>query len=314
MKLRDLIISHRNRLKANKDRNNWTDKDWTEFIKSSYKNATGNVLNIDNPQRFTEKIQWRKINDINPIYAKLADKYKVREWIKKKIGEKHLIPLIGIYDSIDEIDFEKLPEKYVIKTNNASATNTIVTSKINKCQKKLLKENYDYWMKMSYGNYSGERHYNLIKPKILIEHYLESDDSSKDLRDYKFYCFEGKPKYVQIINERFSNKTIDYYDMNWKHQEFIGLDIKCHNSNNRIEKPVCFEEMKDICVTLAHGFSFVRIDLYETNKKVYFGEMTFTPGSGLGKFEPDEWDYKLGSMWDIKGIQVEGKLCEDFNS
>lgn len=259
------------------------------------KNTKGLVCDFNNPQRFTEKIQWLKLYDNKKIGIKtrLADKFLVRTWIKDIIGEDYLIDLIAAYDDFNQIDFEKLPESFVIKYNHGAKMNILVKNKENIDKKDLINK-LKYWKKINYAFYDGsfQLQYKDIKPKILIEKYMKN--GNKDcLVDYKFYCFDGKPLYCQVISERTKEETISFFDIDWNKINVVGLG--CHNiEKNKIEKPESYDEMIGIAKKLSQGFEFVRVDLYDIDGKCYFGEMTFTPASGGGYFIPDSFDYELG--------------------
>lgn len=160
-------------------------------------------------------------------------------------------------------------------------------------------EQLSFWLKIPFWSISGELHYKKIPPKIIAEKNMLPYEE-KDLADYKFFCFGGLPLFCQVITNRKDDEHIDFFDMDWHHQSFIGLNSKSTNSPLKIPSPNCFDEMKRLATSLAQGFDFVRVDLYEIDGRVYFGEMTFTPGSGMGCFDPDEWDYKLGSFWKLQ--------------
>lgn len=278
--------------------------EYAEVLRDWYKRKTGHDLNLDNPQRLTEKIQWRKLFDHNPIYSTLSDKYSVREWVGRKIGEEYLIPLIGKWEHFHDIDFGLLPEQFVLKTNNASHTNIIVTNK-----KRFMRKRWsagrqmEYWLKTPFAYLEGlELHYQAIKPFIIAEKFLQPEKGKKDLVDYKFHCFNGVPVLCQVIGDRSSGETIDFYDSNWNHISLARPPFP--NTKEKKNKPANYELMLQLVSELSKGFAYVRVDMYEHNEKVFFGEMTFTPASGMMKFEPDEWDYKLGKMWDIHSEQV----------
>ena len=281
-------------------------------LKDFYFKMTGVVLNIENPKRFTEKIQWRKIYDNSFVYSILSDKYLVRKWIQYKIGDTYLIPLLGVWDNVEEIEFSSLPNSFVLKTNNGCATNIIVKDRQEFNQREAI-TNLKIWLKEPFWfNYGFEMHYSRIVPKIISEKYMKPDNGKNDLSDYKFYCFKGVPKYCQIIQNRTQGETIDFFDMEWNLQEFVGMNPKGKNSDVFPTKPSNFDEMVNVASILACGFEFVRVDMYEINNKVYFGEMTFTPGSGIGKFNPEQWDKKLGDLWDIYEPQVSESLEKEI--
>lgn len=281
------------------------EKDYPELLREIYKKKTGHDLNLKNPQRLTEKIQWRKLYDQTPIYSTLSDKYAVREWVKNKIGGEYLIPLIGAWEHFKDIDFSLLPEQFVLKTNNASHTNIIITDKeLFLRQKWSAGKRIEYWLNTPFAYLEGlELHYKSIKPMIIAEQYMQPEKGAKGLVDYKFHCFSGKIELCQVIGDRTTEETIDFYDSNWQHLSINRPPFP--NAKTKREKPATFDLMLELVSKLSKEFSYVRVDMYEINKKVYFGEMTFTPASGMMIIKPDEWDYKLGAMWDIHSEQRE---------
>lgn len=261
-------------------------------IEKQFKERVGYTPNLDNPKTFNEKLQWLKLNNENPLITKCADKYLVREYIKEKIGEEYLIPLLGVYNTPDEIDFDKLPNQFVMKVNWGSGQNIIVKDKsildIKDANKKLTE-----WIKKNSNHYyfSFEWSYKNIKPKIIIEKYIE--EMSGSLLDYKFFCFNGIPTYVQIDVDRFTNHKRCFYDMNFIKQNFTTY-YPLYTGN--IDKPENFEAMIEFSKILSKNFPFARIDFYNLNGNIKFGEITFYHGNGMEPFTPAEWDYKLGDM------------------
>lgn len=267
-------------------------KMWEEWCNSSQKN-----FNVDNPKTFDEKIQWLKLYYSTPNRTRLADKYLVREWIKDKIGEKYLIPLLGAYDNFRDIDFDKLPNQFVIKCNHGSGYNIIVKDK-SKFDIQDAKKKINKWMKENFAFQSGvELQYMNMKPKIIIEKFIENK-SKNDLYDYKFYCFNGVPEYVQFISDRNGHDIkMSFYDMDWKKQSFYNN----YQFDPSIKPcPESFAEMKKLASILSKGISYVRVDLYQLDDgSIYFGEMTFSPASGSMVWSSSDIDMKLGSMIEL---------------
>ncbi|MDD3205666.1 MAG: ATP-grasp fold amidoligase family protein [Lachnospiraceae bacterium] len=265
-----------------------------------YKERIGHDLDWNNLKTYTEKMQWEKIYDKNPMKSVLADKYAVRSWVEKKIGNEYLIPVIGVWDQFDDIPFDELPNQFVIKTNHGTGTNVIVKDK--SCfNRKRAKRMFDDWVKMDFGYTTGfELHYSDIKPKIVIEKYLETEYG--ELQDYKFICFDGKPYFCWVDMGRYSNHTRNVYDLDWKLQPWKQERYALYDKP--IPKPKNFEKMIKLAENLADGFSHVRVDLYNVNGTIYFGEMTFTNGSGLDRIIPEEYDFILGNLWNIN---IDGK-------
>ena len=271
------------------------------YLKIYFKCKMGYKLNLKNPQTFNEKLQWLKLYDRNPEYTKMVDKYEVREYIKEKIGEEYLIPLIGVYDKFDDIDFDELPNQFVIKCNHDSGGLVICKDKgklnIEETRKRInksLKRNYYY---------SGrEWPYKNVKPRIIIEKYME-DSNKSDLIDYKLFCFNGIPKIVLVCSERFSSSNMceTWFDMNWK---LIDMTESGHRVDSTISKPKQLKKMVELSKKLSKNIPFIRVDWYEIGDKLYFGELTFYPASGFEKFEPKEWNKKIGDMLSIDKLGV----------
>jgi len=265
------------------------------FLKLIYRLHFGKNLNLENPTTFNEKLQWLKLYDRNPIYTNYADKYLVREFVKNTIGEKYLVPLIAVYDSADEINWNALPNKFIVKCNHASGRNIICMNKDNfdiiDARKKLAK-----WIGHNFFWHGREWAYKNIKPRIIVEHFLEDDKG--DLLDYKFMCFNGKTKCLFVCSDRNNGEglKVDFYDMNWKHMNF---ERHYKNSGRTILKPEGFDIMVELAQKLSKGIPFVRVDFYEVNGNIYFGELTFFPGNGLEEFTPEFYDELLGSWINI---------------
>ena len=270
---------------------NRNEKDFPKILKQWYKKRTGKNLNLENPKTFNEKIQWLKLYDNSPLKTKLADKYLVREWIEEQIGSKYLIPLLGVWNNFDEIDFDKLPEKFVLKANHGSHWNIIVKDK-SKLDKSKAKKKFDKWMARDYAFKAGlELQYRGIKPKIIAEKFIE--DTNGELNDYKIMCFNGEPKFVWVDCGRYSNHTKNIYDLDWNLQPF---KMTYPISKTPIARPENLDKMIELAKILCKDFAFVRVDFYNVDGKIYFGEMTFTSMSGTDKFEPEKYDLELGNM------------------
>lgn len=270
---------------------NRNEKDFPKILKQWYKKRTGKNLNLENPKTFNEKIQWLKLYDNSPLKTKLADKYLVREWIEEQIGSEYLIPLLGAWNNFDEIDFDKLPEKFVLKANHGSHWNIIVKDK-SKLDKSKTKKKFGKWMARDYAFKAGlELQYKGIKPKIIAEKFIE--DTNGELNDYKIMCFNGEPKFVWVDCGRYSNHTKNIYDLNWNLQPF---KMTYPISKTPIARPENLDKMIELAKILCKDFAFVRVDFYNVDGKIYFGEMTFTSMSGTDKFEPEKYDLELGNM------------------
>ena len=265
-----------------------------EILSLRYRIALGRRIEKVNPQSFYDKIFWLSCNTNTSVWSQLADKYLVRNYVSEKIGESYLPKLYGVYDTADDIDFSQLPDKFVIKTNNGCASNILVKSK-DYINEKEIRNKLAYWLNFPYGEVTGQRHYTRITPKIIAEEFLcQENDLAGTLIDYKFYCFNGKPMFCNVISERVFNTHIfkrHMYDMDWKPLPHF---FKSSQFLQELEKPKTFEEMKHIAECLSDGFQYVRVDLYEVNGMVKFGEMTFMPGLSMGWTE--ETQHLFGEM------------------
>ena len=257
-------------------------------------------INFNNPKTFNEKIQWLKLNYRNEEYTKLVDKYRVKQYITKLIGEEYVIPTLGVWNNVDDIDFKSLPEKFVLKCNNDSGGIVICKNKKDFDEakaKSFLKErlkNNGYW-------YGREWPYKNVKPCIIAEKYME-DSISKDIKDYKFFCFNGSMELFDIDIDRFIEHRANYYDRNGNFLPF-GKTYCPPDYTKKIEMPKNLDKMIELAETISHNTVLSRIDFYEIDGQVYFGEITFYPGSGFSPFTDEKWDYKLGDMIDLPNIK-----------
>jgi len=273
-----------------------------QVIKFQYKIATGRKLNLKNPVRFTEKIQWYKLYYRDPLMTKCADKYRVREYVKEKGYEDILIPLYGAYERAEDIDFDKLPDKFVLKVNNGSHTNIFCDDK-SKIDKDLIIKTLNNWLKKRTVKAGREWAYYNIKPMIICEKYLKKDEYN-DLMDYKFFCFNGKPFCLYVISDRFVKDGIKLgiYDIDFNKLPYQISDKK--GLNYDITKPKNFDRMIEIAEVLSKDFPHVRVDLYNIDGDIYFGELTFYDGSGYKGFIPDEFDFILGEKFNYQYIEM----------
>ncbi len=265
------------------------------YLSLMFRLVFGRTIDWKNPKSFNEKLQWLKLYDKRPEYTTYVDKYKVRGHIAKTIGEEYLIPLLGVWDSVDEINFEKLPKQFVLKCNHDSGGLCICKDKL----KFNIKEAKDKLREKISKNYyfcgrGREWPYKNVPRKIIAEKFME-DNETKELRDYKFFCFDGVAKAIFIATERQNpneETKFDFFDMDFNHLDFINGHpmAKIHP-----KKPKNFELMKELAEKLSKGIPQIRIDFYEINGSVYFGEMTLFHWSGLMPFKPIEWDYIFGS-------------------
>lgn len=272
-----------------------------EFKKyPEYKNAllklgarAGFKLNLDNPQTIQDKINWMKLYDSTPLKTRCADKIAVHDYCKEKIGEDLCIPIIKTYDAVSEIEWDKLPKQFVIKCNHGSGMNIIVKDKA-KMNKADVINKLNRFMKDDFAFHVGyEMHYHDIPHRILVEKYMEDSSRNGSLYDYKFWCFNGEPKFM-TVNDGFGHGTMDFYDMSYKPISLARADFK--PMKEKVQKPKTFDLMVQYAKKLSEDFSLVRVDFYEINGKLYLGELTFTPGAGFFKFKTKEDDLKYGKM------------------
>lgn len=267
------------------------------YIKLRFFFIQGYFPNLNMPKKFTEKLQWRKLKDNNKLYSICADKYAVREYVKNRIGEEYLIPIYLITDILTKEEFEKLPNAFVLKTTNGSGNSAVKIIKDKKLVKyEELKEFFENCKKIDVGDYTMESWYSRIQCRIMAEKLLDI----KTVDDYKFHSFNGEKFFIEHLVERDKIKGIlksNFYDENWNKLNFtIGTEMYDYDIN----KPKNFDKMIEIVKKLSKDFDYVRVDLYNIDGEIYFGELTFCPDGGFGKFTDEEWDYKFGSYWEIK--------------
>lgn len=263
------------------------------YLKLFYKWLMHRPLDLDNPRTYTEKIQWLKLYDRNPLYTKMVCKYDAKEYVKSILGEEYIIPTIGVWDSVEDIDFDSLPNQFVLKCTHDSGGLVICKDKskldIYSAKKKLKK-----CLNTNYYITSKEWPYKNVKRRIIAEKYMV-DESGYELKDYKFFCFGGKVKALFVATDRGvegEETKFDFFDENFKH---LPLTNGHPNTKKTPKKPEFFDEMKRIAEILSKNIPHVRVDLYNINGKIYFGEMTFAHWSGFVPFQPEEWDYIFGS-------------------
>lgn len=260
------------------------------YVKMAFKANMGKKLNLKDPKTFNEKLQWIKLYDRKPEYTTYVDKYKVREYIAEKLGEEYLIPLLGVWDNPDDIDFDALPDRFVLKCNHNSGLGMCICKDKSKLDIDKVKKELKKGLKQNYYLHGREWPYKNVPRKIIAEKYME--DESGELKDYKVMCFNGKAKLIQIHRGRFNNHTQDFYDDEWNLKPITqGIP----NSNTAMEKPAFLEKMLELSEVLSTNIPHVRVDWYYVENSLYFGEMTFFDGSGYYPFEPEDWDYTLGS-------------------
>jgi hypothetical protein len=263
-----------------------------------FKMQHGYNLNLKNPKSYNEKIIWKKIHDRNPLLSIVADKYKVRDYLRKVLGkneaEKILIPLLFVTDRPETIPFYKLPEEYIIKANHGSGWNIIV-EKNSAIDKKAIIRKCNYWLGSSYGAFGNEWAYQEIKRKIIIEK-LVRDEKGKLPTDYKFHMIHGECIFIQIDFDRHTNHKRSLFDENWN----LINALHAHPIGSHIKKPDNLEEMLALSKLLAKPFDCIRVDLYSINNKIYFGELTNYHGGGTNNFTPISVDFELGKSWKLE--------------
>src|SRR5690606_14894915 len=254
-------------------------------------------LDLNNPVTFNEKLQWLKVYWNDEILTRCADKYTVRDFVKSRGYGHFLNDLYAVYDNAKDISFEKLPNQFVLKATHGCGYNIICDDKTT-LDEKQVKKVLRSWQKEKFGYFTAERHYWRAKPLIICEKYLENKEGN--LNDYKFFCFNGVPRFIQVDFNRFNRHTRNIYDSDWN---LIDLRLGYPNCDRTVSKPQNFEEMLKIASVLSKGFCHVRVDLYNINGKIIFGEMTFTHAAGYKKFEPEEYNELFGNLIKLPPIQ-----------
>ncbi len=263
------------------------------FTKLKFRYIMGYPLDLKSPKTFNEKLQWLKLYNTDPIYDTLVDKYKVKQYVAERIGEQYIVPTYGVWDRFDDIDFDSLPDSFALKCNHDSGGLYLVPDKagmdMDAARKKIQKcLDYNYYW------HSREKVYKNIKPRVLAEKYLVGGE--RGMTDYKFYCFDGVPKfiYVSVGLDDHTTALISFLTLDWEFAPFQRTDYK--GFDKLPQRPAHLEEMTDIARRLSKGHKFVRIDLYEYEDRVYFSEYTIIPNGGFMKFVPEEYDLKIGEM------------------
>lgn len=264
------------------------------YLKLLFRHRMGESLNLKNPKTMNEKLQWLKLYDRNPQYIQLVDKYLVRNYIAEQLGEQYLIPLLGVWNDPDEIDFSILPSKFVLKCNHNSGLGLCICTDKSKLDIKKVKAELKKGIEEDYYLRGREWPYKNVPRKIIAEKYMTLSGNT-DLVDYKIHNFNGKPKAILVCSQRFTEEGLheDFYSPKWEKLEVKRPEYP--TSELDIKAPQKLEEMLFLAEKLSKNCPFMRTDFYEIDGKVYFGEITLYPASGLSKFDPKEWDYKFGS-------------------
>lgn len=274
------------------------------YVAVKYYYHNRKFLNLKHPKGFNEKLQWLKLNDKNPLYVNMVDKHEAKRIVGEIIGFEYIIPEYGVWESFDDIKFDLLPDQFVLKTTH-DCGGVVVCKDKNKFDYKKSRDFINSHLKSNYYSEGREWPYKNIKPRIIAEQFMtdkllaissDVDHNADGLIDYKFYCFNGEPKFLYVafanMKNGCKNDMLSFYTMDWKPAPFYRTDHEPFPLN--ISKPDGFEEMVRIAKKLANGIPFVRVDLFWINNKVYFSELTLTPGSGFGLFSPEEWELKIG--------------------
>lgn len=262
------------------------------YLRWYFRLRVGHKLNLKNPRTYNEKLQWLKINDRQSKYSRMVDKYEVKQFVASIIGDKYVIPTLGIWNSVREIDFNKLPNQFVIKCTHDSGGVIVCKDKSN-FDIKRAKRNLSKWLNKNYYYRNREWPYRNVNPRIIAEKYMV-DESGIELKDYKIFCFDGVPRMIEVDFDRFTEHKRNIYDTNWNLQKF---SIQYPNDKTRIiERPKELEKMIELASILSANIPHVRVDLYNVSGEIYFGELTFYHGSGCENFIPEYWN-KIFGEW-----------------
>lgn len=264
------------------------------YLKMMFPLRVGYPLNIDHPKTYNEKIQWLKLHYRRPQFTDMVDKLAAKKYVADIIGDEHIIPTLGIYDSVEEINWQELPSQFVLKCTHDSGGVVICPDK-SKLDISLAKSKLSKGLKQTFYYQGREWPYKNVPHRIILEKYMV-DESGLELKDYKFFCFDGEPKFLFVATDRMKSGEevkFDFYDMEFKH---LSVKNGHPNAAKSIAKPLGFEAMVEIASKLSKGLPHVRVDLYDINGSIYFGELTFYHFSGFTPFVPIEWDYKFGKM------------------
>lgn len=274
------------------------------YIKLRYRFQMRRRLNLKNPRTFQEKLHWLKLHDQNPAYTDMVDKVKVKDYVAKTVGNEYVVPLLGVWDRPEDINWGALPNQFVLKTNHAGGNSGVIICRdkskldkqtaISKLKGSMHSDIYRLYREWPYKN---------VEKKVFAEMFIEAAPGVKDLPDYKFFCFDGEVKALFIAKDRQTpgvDLTFDFFDADYKH---LPVRQGHPNAKELPQKPKSFDEMKRIAEALSKGIPHVRVDFYEANGKPYFGEMTFCHFAAMVPFEPEEWDYKFGEWLDLSKVK-----------
>lgn len=264
------------------------------FLRIKYLKVMHRYLRLNHPVTFNEKLQWLKINNRDPLYTELVDKLSVKQFVSKIIGEEYVIKTLGVWEHPEEIEWDSLPSQFVLKTTHGGGNSGVVICRDkDQFDKGQAIEKLNESLKIDLYKRFREWPYKDVHKRIIAEEFI--DEGGHELTDYKLMCYNGVSRNLFVCSDRQSELKVDFFDLSWTHLPFT----RCHpNCKTRINKPISFEKMVQLANNLAQSIAspFVRIDFYDVNGRLYFGEMTFFPGGGMEAFEPEEWDYKFGEL------------------
>lgn len=270
------------------------------YLKLMFRCKMGYWMDFENPKTFSEKLQWLKLYNRNPLYTTLVDKYAVKRWVADKIGEEYIIPTLGVWENANEIDFDSLPDQFVLKTTNGGGGDVIVCMDKSKLDTEKTIKHLNQSLKNSIYNNYREWAYKNVQPRIIAEKYIE--DENQDLMDYKFFCFDGHVECLQVDYDRFVEHHRNMYDVNWN---VLPFSLQYPSRDNVvINKPQNLNDMIKIAQILSINIPHVRVDLYNVKGQIYFGELTFYHGSGYEKFSPNEWNLKFGEWLRLQSKRI----------
>lgn len=275
------------------------------YLKLMFHTYMGRKLDLKNPKTFSEKLQWLKLYDRNPEYTTMVDKYGVKKYVADRVGEQYIIPTLGVWDRFDDIDFDALPDQFVLKCTHDSGGLVICRDK-SKLDMAAARTKIEKSLATDYYLRGREWPYKNVRPRIIAEQYMENG-KDKDLNDYKFYCFNGEPRFLYVSRglSDHSTASISYVSLSWEKQPYKRHDFA--DFEELPPKPMNFERMVELSRKLAENIPFLRADFYEINNTVYFGELTFFPGSGFTAFDPPEWDEKIGQWLELPPVVKNSK-------
>lgn len=269
----------------------WSFADDKAYLSFKFFEKFGRPIDLRQPRTFNEKLNWMKLYDRKPLYTRMADKAAAREYVAERVGDRYLNRLIGVYDDVDDIDWDSLPDRFVMRANQGCKFNIICHDR-SALDTAAAEAKLRVWMDDNGYFHVREWPYRDIRPRIVCEEFLDGDPKW-GLLDYKFFCFAGEPTFVAVDHDRFSHHSQVFYDMDWNEQPFVhGLP----KPDERSPRPGCFDEMIGVARTLAAGHPFVRVDLYDHQGQVVFGELTFHPAGSFKPITPAEYDLELGRL------------------